>query len=105
MSLFSVAFLLLVLLVAGFALDVVLGLGRLQRLVDTQPRPYPGAPPVSIVVAARDEARGIEQATRSLLAQQYPGFEVIAVDDRSTDQTGAILDRLRGGDPGAGGGA
>ncbi|HLB54629.1 MAG TPA: glycosyltransferase family 2 protein [Gemmatimonadales bacterium] len=99
MSLFSAASLILFLVVTGIAVDVVLGLARLQRLVDTQPRPYPGAPPVSIVVAARDEARGIEQATRSLLAQQYPGFEVIAVDDRSTDQTGAILDRLGGEDP------
>jgi glycosyltransferase involved in cell wall biosynthesis len=54
---------------------------------------------ISIVVAARDEARGIEPAMRSLLAQRYPGFEIIAVDDRSSDGTGAILDRLAREDP------
>jgi cellulose synthase/poly-beta-1,6-N-acetylglucosamine synthase-like glycosyltransferase len=64
-------------------------------------RAFPGprraearTPPVSIVVAARDEARAIERAMRSLLALDYPGLELVAVDDRSADPTGAILDRL-----------
>jgi hypothetical protein len=51
-------------------------------------------PRVSIVVPARNEARSIEGALRSLLRLDYPEFEVIALDDRSTDATGAILDRL-----------
>jgi chlorobactene glucosyltransferase len=52
------------------------------------------APLLSIVVPARDEERAIERCVRSLLAQRLPAFEVIVVDDRSTDRTGAILDRL-----------
>ena len=36
----------------------------------------------------------VEQATRSLLAQDYPELALIAVDDRSTDGTGAILDAI-----------
>jgi chlorobactene glucosyltransferase len=52
------------------------------------------APPVSIVVPARDEERSIERCVRSLLAQSVPNFELIVVDDRSTDGTRAILDRL-----------
>ncbi len=56
-------------------------------------------PAVSIVVAARDEAAGIEAAMRSLLALDYPVLEVIAVDDRSTDATAEILDRLAALDP------
>ena len=52
----------------------------------------PEPPPrVSIVVAARDEAAGIEAGLRSLLAQDYPDYEVIVVDDRSCDATPQIL--------------
>jgi hopene-associated glycosyltransferase HpnB len=50
------------------------------------------APPVVIVVPARDEAPFIGPAIRSLLAQNYPGeFRVVLVDDRSEDGTGAIV--------------
>jgi len=52
------------------------------------------APLVSIIFAARDEERGVERAVTSLLRQDYPNYEVIAVNDRSTDGTGAILERM-----------
>ena len=49
-------------------------------------------PPVSVVVAARDERETVGAALRSLLGQDYPGgLEIVAVDDRSTDGTGAVL--------------
>jgi chlorobactene glucosyltransferase len=56
----------------------------------------PGAdgPFVSIVVPARDEERAIERSVRSLLSQDYARFEVIVVNDRSTDATGEILARI-----------
>ena len=50
---------------------------------------------VSIIVPARDEAEHIEAALVSLLELDYPDYEVIAVDDRSKDATGTILDRLQ----------
>ncbi len=53
-------------------------------------------PAVSVVVAARDEAAAIEACIASLLASRHPDLEVIAVDDRSRDGTGAILDRMAG---------
>ena len=51
-------------------------------------------PLISIIVPARNEARQIEQCVRSLLAQNYPRFEVIVVDDRSGDDTAAIVTRI-----------
>lgn len=51
-------------------------------------------PVISIIVPARNEARHIETCVRSLLAQDYPQFEVIVVDDCSEDATGSILTRL-----------
>ena len=56
-------------------------------------------PSVTVVVAARDEAAGIEAAMRSLLALDYPALEILAVDDRSADATGSILDALAGRNP------
>jgi glycosyltransferase involved in cell wall biosynthesis len=52
------------------------------------------APRVSIIVPARNEAETIEQSLTQLLALDYPNYEVIVVNDRSTDETGEILDRV-----------
>ena len=55
-------------------------------------------PSVAIVVAARNEERDIEPAIQSILKLDYPNLQFRAVNDRSTDSTGAILDRLAHGD-------
>ncbi len=56
----------------------------------------PAWPQVALIFAARDEAAGIEPAVQSMLAEagDDPNLGIIAVNDRSTDGTGAILDRL-----------
>ena len=51
-------------------------------------------PSLSIIVPARDEAAAIEEALQRMLGLDYPDYEVIAVNDRSTDGTGAIMDRV-----------
>jgi len=56
-------------------------------------------PRVSILVPARNEILNIESCVRSLLAQNYPNFEVIVLDDHSTDGTLAVLRRLAGENP------
>ena len=69
---------------------------RLHRVAP----PGPGDPPLprlSIVVAAHNEERSLEEALRSLLALRYPDYEVIFVNDRSTDRTGEIAERLSAG--------
>ena len=48
-------------------------------------------PLLSIIVPARNEERQIAECVRSLLAQRHPNFEVIVVDDRSTDATREVL--------------
>ncbi len=51
-------------------------------------------PLVSVIVPARDEEQAIERTVRAFLAQTWPSLELIVVNDRSTDSTGAILARL-----------
>lgn len=54
-------------------------------------------PPVSILVPARNEEKNIRNCIDSLLAQDYPAFEIIALDDQSSDNTLAILQELARG--------
>jgi len=51
-------------------------------------------PRVSIIVPARNEEKDIEQSLTSLLALDYDNYEVIAVNDRSRDCTGEIMERV-----------
>src|SRR5580698_3844231 len=63
---------------------------------DRNPVAAAGNPLVSIIVPARNEEESIEQALRTLLALDYDNYEVIAVNDRSTDRTGEIMERVAG---------
>src|ERR1700722_4361398 len=95
---------------------IILGLAWFSRLVDAalgmpsvadvsfpqwdrNPVSTAGNPRVSIIVPARNEEAAIEPALRSLLALDYDNYEVIAVDDRSTDRTGEIMDSLQKNSP------
>ncbi len=72
-------------------------IGRsLKRQSDRLPDPE-SWPRVSVVVPARDEGHKVEAGLKSLLVSDYPDFEIIAIDDRSRDETGAIMDRLAEG--------
>ena len=59
--------------------------------------PPPAAPPVSVIVCFRNEATHLEATLRALLSQDYPAFEVLAVDDNSTDASAAIVRYLQRG--------
>ena len=60
--------------------------------------PPPEWPAVSVIVPACNEAANIESAVATLIRQDYPNFELILVDDRSTDGTGTIIDRFAASD-------
>ncbi len=56
-------------------------------------------PTLSVVIPACNEGETIEAALSSLMGVDYPNLEIIVINDRSTDDTGAILDRLAATDP------
>lgn len=87
------------LLVFSWLVSVALtfyGIAREHRLLPTSAPTLPRETPfVSILVPARNEERRVlADCIRSILDQDYPKFEVIAVNDRSTDRTGQILATL-----------
>ncbi len=53
---------------------------------------------LTVVIAARDEAAHITQSVNSLLEQDLPGLRIVAVDDRSVDDTTGLLERLAADD-------
>ena len=59
-----------------------------------RPRAVPDTPPVSVLIPSFNEGDNAEETVSHALALDYPEFEVIAVNDGSTDDTGEILERL-----------
>jgi chlorobactene glucosyltransferase len=66
---------------------------HLDIVVEPAPAPL-NAPLISICVPARNEERNIRLCVESILAQDYPRFEVLVLDDRSTDGTPEMLRNL-----------
>jgi cellulose synthase/poly-beta-1,6-N-acetylglucosamine synthase-like glycosyltransferase len=78
----------------GLGLDLALGSRSIVKLRDEPPGSGESLPKVSIVIAARNEERKIEEALTSILNLDYPNLEIVVVNDRSTDGTGAVLARM-----------
>ena len=72
-------------------------LPRIPDLLDQKyaaPVEHAALPLISVIVPARNEEESLEAGLRSLLAIDSIPIEIIAIDDRSTDGTGAIMDRI-----------
>lgn len=67
---------------------------RLPMLDRLPSEPKGAEPVVSVILAARDEDQRIEQTVRRLMEQRGVRLQIIVANDRSTDATGLILDRL-----------
>lgn len=80
------------------AFQILRGNRSIRFLRDLPPLAGP-LPRVSIVIPARNEERNLEEALRSILALDYDNLEIDVVDDRSTDRTGEILDRMAAAEP------
>jgi len=77
------------------AVTAAFGLRRIPNLLDQEfDRQPAGNPDITVIVPARNEEEALAGALRSLIAQDYGNLRIIAVDDRSTDATGAIMDEL-----------
>lgn len=87
-------------------IDSFIGLRRIHEvnLAENLPKDSPrgqvnpqslSLPFVSVIFAARNEEKDIQETVRQLLAQDYPCFEVIVVNDRSTDRTSQRLHEVK----------
>jgi len=90
----TVFFALIALFWLTYGLKVAYGAARLPWLKKFPPAPDAACPRISLIFAARDEQEKLPGALATLMAIDYPNFEIIAVDDRSTDATSHILDEF-----------
>lgn len=87
-------------IVAGlfiFLVNLMLNLRNLKPLRRDEKIPEP-APFISVLVPARDEETNIAACLESLQKQDYPSYEIVVLDDSSSDNTGAIVENTAMGD-------
>jgi glycosyltransferase involved in cell wall biosynthesis len=92
-----------------FGLALIYWLGQLLLIIRViravpvmeklNPREPAKWPMVSVVIPARNEEKTIREAVATRLEDDYPELEMILIDDRSTDQTGEIVDEFARRDP------
>lgn len=85
----------------AFAIDAAVGYRHLVFLRRVHPpsgQQRSELPSLSIVFGARDEERAVGESVASMLRLDYPRLEVVAVNDRSSDGTGGVLEEMAGRD-------
>ena len=88
------------LIALAWAASTLIALRMLPRIPDLRdekfatPLGLAQTPMISVIVPARNEEQDVEAGLRSLLAIESVAIEIIAVDDRSSDRTGSIMDRM-----------
>lgn len=93
----TLLFAFLVLLVCRYALFLWLGyLHHMESRADAEWADAAPLPRLTVIVPVFNEATVIQNALRSLLRLDYPSYDIIVVDDGSTDDTRALASRLEG---------
>lgn len=82
-------------IMAVYALTISLMNVISMTVMDHRSHKQDKRPKVSVLVPARNEHDHIEKCVRSLMAQNYPDYEILVLDDKSTDDTAAIVERLQ----------
>jgi len=84
---------------AGFMVNLVLNLRALHKLGKKDGEMPEPLPFVSVLVPARNEESDIVQCLESLCKQDYPDYEILVLDDSSTDSTAALVEGIAASDP------
>ncbi len=92
MSIFTIVFLTTLLIVSLTGLTHVFLSGF--RRIRTPIIPAEQLPFVSVIIPARNEETKIARCLESLAQQDYPNYEIVIIDDRSTDKTGEIIQEI-----------
>jgi len=82
-----------------FAMGMLIAWHRMQRLRRSNHAIPTVPPPVTVLIPAKDEGEGVRECLDRVLKLDYPNLTILAIDDRSTDQTGAIMDELAAAHP------
>lgn len=69
--------------------------GRFVFRKEKKPAPVEDLPPVSVVLAARDESHLLIKSLPVLLSQDYPNYEVVLVNDNSIDETSDLVKEFK----------
>jgi chlorobactene glucosyltransferase len=89
------------LIIAGglvsFVFNLIFNFRALKRPRNDSSVPEP-APLVSVLIPARDEETNIKACLGSLQNQDYPNFEILVLDDNSSDNTANIVKRIASAD-------
>lgn len=75
-------------------IEFIIGFGKIKNLTLQPVLDNRHLPSISIILSLLNEEHNIENVITSLMSLDYPDFEVVAVNDRSTDKTAAILNML-----------
>jgi cellulose synthase/poly-beta-1,6-N-acetylglucosamine synthase-like glycosyltransferase len=78
----------------GASLYLIINCRKIQFLKDIAPLTSSRLPAVTVIIPVRNEEREVEQALRSVCQLEYANMNIVVINDRSTDGTAAILERM-----------